>query len=85
MILFEAYWERGGSRAGPLFSTSDRALAWDMASVAERAAQWALGQGKVVMLIVNDGVIENDVPDWKHPDFRRPKSPLPIESKEADQ
>lgn len=79
MILFEAFWERNGSRSGPLFSTSDRSLAWELASVAERAVEWSRGQGEVVMLMVNDGVIENAKPDWRHPDFRRPRTVLPVD------
>lgn len=74
MLVFEGYLEVGGSRT-PLFSTSDRQFAYDMASVAERAAG---GRGEVVMLLVNDGVIENDVPDWKHPDFPRSKLHIPF-------
>lgn len=78
MILFEAFIERGGNRAGPIFSTSDRAVAWDLAHVADRAIECSRGSGEVVMVMVDDGCILNDIPDWRHPDFRRARCVVPI-------
>ena len=77
-ILFEAFIERGGNRAGPIFSTSDRQLAWDLAHVADRSIEWSRGSGEVVMIMVDDDCILNDKPDWKHPDFRRARCVVPI-------
>jgi hypothetical protein len=79
MILFEAFIERGGNRAGPIFSTSDRAVAWELAHVADRAIEHSRGSGEVVMVMVEGDCILNDKPDWRHPDFRRARCVLPIQ------
>lgn len=78
MILFEAFIERGGSRSGPVFSTSDRQVAWDLAHVADRSIEWSRGSGELVMVMIDDACILNDKPDWRHPDFRRSRCPIPI-------
>lgn len=76
-MLFEIYWQIGGSRE--LFaSTSDRLFAHEVAQVATKVGASYAGEGHVAMLLVVDGGIENDEPDWQHPDFRRPKLPLPL-------
>lgn len=80
MILFDAFLQTGSNRK-PLFSTSDRHLAAEMAAVADRAAD---GRGEVVMTLVVDGVIENEVPDWKHPDFPRPRCRIPFKEGQSD-
>lgn len=80
MIIFEAFIDRGGNRSGPLFSTSDRAVAWDLAHVADRAIEWSRGSGEVVLVMVDDDCILNEKPDWRHPDFRRERCRVPLKS-----
>jgi len=75
-LVFEGFLEVRGNRE-PLFSTSDRQYAFDMASVAKRASG---GRGEVVMFIVEGGCILNEVLDWEHPDFPRDRLRLPLMS-----
>jgi hypothetical protein len=83
MIMFEAFIQRDGDRAGPIFSTSDRGLAWDLAHVADRAIEASRGSGEVVLTMVDDGCVLDDLPDWKHPDFRRARCVVPIKGKKS--
>lgn len=78
MLKFEAYIQSGSARSGPIFSTSDRALAWDLAHVAQRSIEFSHGRGEVVLLLLDGDTILNDEPDWRHPDFRRPSCRLPL-------
>lgn len=78
MLIFEAFIQLEGSRAGPIFSTSDRVFAWEAASIADRSLEYGRSAAEVVMTMVDDGCILNDVPDWRHEDFRRPKCQIPI-------
>lgn len=78
MILFEAFIQNGEHRSGPLFSTGDRLVAWDLAHVAERTLDLSGGAGRIVLQMVEGGRVLDDRPDWKHPDFRRPRCPTPL-------
>lgn len=76
-LIFEAFVERRGSRSGPIFKTGDRRTASDLARMVETAIEYSHGEGEVVMLMVTDGCIENDTPDWRHPDFLRSNVSIP--------
>lgn len=76
-LLFEFYLQRGGNRRS-IGSTSDRAIAAEWATIIEKAL--ARSDETMVILLVEDGCILNEKPDWRHPDFGRERAILPLES-----
>lgn len=70
MVVFEILAEVHGSRGPVLFETTNRPLAWKVATACEQLLESIKSEGSIVMLCVQDDCILNAPEDvWKHPDF----------------